>query len=270
MEIGFRKTAKQYYSDPLLGNLLAAVFKKYQGQGGVRGNAKIVVSSFAEASRLQDFFGGWVEGIIRPNTILEVPLQLFAAELLQGHKLELPDLYELLYDKLLLTKREVKQLKEDQWFELFDRVAVRFAEDESIQDSVTNEYFRAITFNWFERLRAGLAKGYQILGHTMRNGRDAEHDLFYCAKALWNLFINKEKLWKKFNCDVELIGIPIFAEEITKDPHFFDVKYSAGRLFLAALHDIFSFKLKAGEIKSNESLIVPVLLLMHNVHQLTA
>ena len=36
MELLNRKTARQYYSDPLLGNLLGAVFGKYKGLNGVR------------------------------------------------------------------------------------------------------------------------------------------------------------------------------------------------------------------------------------------
>lgn len=265
MEIGFRKTAKQYYSDPNLENLLAAVFKKYQGQGGVRGNAKIIVGSNIEADRLQDFFGSRLEGIIRPNMILEVPIRYFAEELLHVHELTIPDLYELLYDKPLLTNREEKQLKEDQWLDLFDRVVVRF--EQLLQNDISNIRFRIVTFDWFERLRDGKALGYQIIKHTLRNGGDAENDLFYCAKALWKILLDKKELWQECDCDVEMIGLPIFAEKITSYPHFFDVGYSSGRLFLSALHDIFSFKLKAGEIKSNESLFVPAFMKDRQVYR---
>lgn len=253
MEIGFRKTAKQYYSDPLFERLLTAVFKKYQGQGGVRGNAKIVVSSFAEANRLQEFFGNKVERIIRPNTILEVPLWLFTEDIMRGHQLTIPDLYELLYDTPLLTKKEEKLLKDHQWTGLFERIATRFTQETQLD--LLNGQFSVVTYDWFYRLREGKALGYQIVKTVIRNVGDAENDLFYCAMALWRLLIDKDKLKQELNTDKDHILIPIFADKITRNTHFFDVKFPSGRLFLAALSDIYNIKVETGEVAINENLI---------------
>lgn len=195
----------------------------------MRGNAKMVVGSFAEASRLQRFFGSKVERIIRPNTILEVPLSLFTEDIMRGHQLTIPDLYELLYDIPLLTKKEDKQLKERQWIDLFERIATRFTQETQLD--LFNGQFSAVTYDWFGRLREGKALGYQIAKTVIRNGGDAENDLFYCAKALWRLLVEKNKLKNELNTDAEYIFIPIFADKITKNPHFFDVKFPSGRLF---------------------------------------
>lgn len=80
-------------------------------------------------------------------------------------------------------------------------------------------------------IKEGKALGYQIVKTVIRNGGDAENDLFYCAKALWKLLLEKNKLRYEMNTDADYIYIPIFSEKITKNSHFFDVKFSSGRLF---------------------------------------
>ncbi|MCY9517444.1 DUF2399 domain-containing protein [Paenibacillus apiarius] len=255
MEIGYHKTAKQYYSDPLLGNLLNAVFKKYQGQNGIRGNAKIVVRSDAEADRLQHYFGNRVKRLIRPHTELVVPLKIFSEELELGYKLNIPDLYEVLYEQQLLTKSEQRELKDMQWIELFERVNKRFEHD--CKSVLYNGILSRKIFNWYERLKAGSAPGYQILKGVLRNGGAGDDDLFYCVKALWYLFYNNNELREKLKICTQNVRIPIFSNFVTQDPHRFDLKFPAGRLLLAALEDIYAQKIRTGEIASNEYLIVP-------------
>lgn len=255
MEIGYHKTAKQYYSDPLLGNLLNAVFKKYQGQNGIRGNAKIVVRSDAEADRLQHYFGNRVKRLIRPHTELVVPLKIFSEELELGYKLNIPNLYEVLYEQQLLTKSEQRELKDMQWIELFERVNKRFEQD--CKMVLYNGIFSQKIFNWFERLKAGNASGYQILKSVLRNGGAGDDELFYCVKALWYLFHSNDVLRQELKISTQNVRIPIFSNFVTKDPHGFDLKFPAGRLLLAALEDIYTQKIRTGKIASNERLIVP-------------
>ncbi|MCM3294007.1 TIGR02679 domain-containing protein [Paenibacillus sp. MER 180] len=255
MEIGYRKTAKEYYSDPLLVNLLNTVFKKYQGQNGARGNAKIVVQSDIEADRLQHYFGNRVKRLIRPHTEVVVPLQIFSEELELGYKLTIPELYELLYGQPLLTKSEQREMKERQWSELFERVNKRF--EEECGSSLCNGDLSKNTFNWYERLRDGNAPGYQILNNLLRNGGKGDDELYYCVKALWYLFCNKLGIKEKIKSDSQDVRIPIFSELVTKDPHAFDLEFPAGRLLLTSLETIYAKKLDNGELSSNEYLIVP-------------
>ena len=64
MEHKRKITAEEYYSDPNLKRMLNAVFNKYRSYGSGRGKIKLVISSQAEAQRLQTFFGPRVRGLL--------------------------------------------------------------------------------------------------------------------------------------------------------------------------------------------------------------
>lgn len=255
MKSAFRKSAKQYYSDPLLHNLLQAVFNKYQGQNGVRGNAKIQVETKAEADRLQDFFGNRMEKLIRVGTEIQVPLKVFTEELSLGYNLDICGLYEVLNNEPLLTKSELKQLKETAWFNLFENVSKRFKQ--AHQNSIYDGPFCEKIFNWFDRLRAGKASGSRVITSLMYKDNEIETELLYCMSALWSLFFDKDYMFKKLDIKVEWIRLPMFAAFVAKDPHAFDWKKPAGRLLWHALYDIDMHKIKNGEKRSNENLIIP-------------
>ncbi|WP_407314248.1 TIGR02679 domain-containing protein [Desulfosporosinus sp. SB140] len=255
MELAYRKTARQYYGDPLLSNLLNAVFKKYQGQSGVRGNAEIKASSPAEAQRLQNYFGNRVQRLIHPGAELHVPLKIFAEELQQGYKLTIPDLYEVLNNEPLLTKVEQKQLKEAAWTHLFEQVSLDFEREHGF--TLDNTVFCQETFNWFERLKKGSASGYRVLKSALRNGEDACSDLYKCIKALWHLFVGREIMFKELSVCVNRVRIPMFADHVTNDPHAFDWKMTAGRLLWYALNDIDNQMIKTGRKTASDMLVVP-------------
>lgn len=255
MELAHRKTAKQYYGDPHLSHLLTAAFKKYQGQNGVRGNAKIRVSSSAEAQRLQNYFGNRVSRLIRPGTELEVPLKIFAEELQQGYELTIPDLYEVLYDEPLLTKSEQRQLQELEWTQLFAQVSQVLKEKHGWD--LKNKMFAAATFHWFERLQTGAAAGYRVLKSALSKQGDAALALSQCINALWHLFAGKEAMFETLKVSNRRIQIPIFANFVTRNPHAFDWSRTAGRLLWYALYDIDHQMVKAGQKTANEKLVVP-------------
>ena len=257
MELIHRKTASQYYGDPHLSNLLHAVFKKYQGQNGVRGNARIQVSSNDEAQRLQQYFGNRMNRLIPVGVELEVPLKVFAEELYQGYNLTIPDLYEVLYNELLLTRSEQKQVKEFAWVELFEKTKQELEQKEGFD--LHDKIFCAETFNWFERLKDGDASGYRVLFSALNKGEDAADALLKCAKALWYLFVGKETMFEKLEINTDKVPIPIFATFVTtnSDSHAFDRKETAGRLLWYALYDIENQLIKAGKKIVNEKLVVP-------------
>jgi len=256
VETRVRKSAKQYYSDPLLHNLLESAFKKYRGQNGVRGNINVEVASIEEATRLQEFFSSRLGRLIRPGFTIELPMKVFAEEIAQGYKLNIPELYEVLYDKPLVTNAEKRQLKEQAWHMVFERASALF--ENRMKVSISNSIFETITFHWFQRLYEGKALGYKTVQHAVRTNSDSVEMLFYCLKALWYLFVENDRMLKELSINVSWVQLPIFANFITEgDPHAFDRRFPAGRLLWHALDDIHTCKLKSGQRKDNEHLLVP-------------
>lgn len=257
IQLANRKTAREYYKDKKLQNLLNAVFKKYHGQNGVRGNAVIEVQSAEEAQRLQDYFGNRLERLIKPGMKIEIPLKYFAEELEKGYKLAIPDLYEILYNVPLLTRADQKQLKESAWEDLFDKVSVSLQNlySENVgENSILDEE----SFCWFERIKTGKAQGYMILKSVLNKDKEeANKAFFYCMKALWYLLVDKETMLNQVASVNGKIENPIFANFITKSPHGFDWNKPAGRLLWHALYDIDQHRIKFGKQNANAKLVVP-------------
>lgn len=250
MELINRKTARQYYSDPLFRQLLDAVFKKYRGQNGVKGNAKFRVASVEEATRLQNFFGNRLKRMIKVDTEVEVPLKIFEEELQLGYKLDIQELYQVLYHEELLTNAEKKQLKNTKWTGLFDEVRIKF----NLQ---TDMEFGAKSFSWLDRLEKGSAAGYRVLLSAFNKGEDSVGILIKCVDALRWLLVKPGILIKELATSTGRIMIPIFSNKVTQNPHAFDWKEPAGRLLWYALYDIYNEKVKTGLIPVNDSLMVP-------------
>lgn len=266
MESRDRKSAKDYYSDVLFENLLNAVFKKYKGYNGVKGIIKFKVESKEEAIRLQEFFGARLERMIRPGTVLEVPMKFFAEDINQGYHLNIPELYELLYGKVLLTKAERKVLKEQAWHLVFEQAKTNFAKYTKSNNALS--ILENKTFNWFKRLHDGKAPGYRVIQHAIRNQANPTELIFYCLKALWYLFVKYEEMLEIKGIHVTWIRLPIFAEFITgNDAHAFDKNFATGRLLEHALEEMCRLRLTSGEIASNDDLLVPDYLRRRNIYQ---
>lgn len=268
METRVRKSAKQYYSDPLLHNLLEAAFKKYRGQNGVRGNINIEVVSSDEAIKLQEFFGSRLERLIRPGSTIEIPMKVFAEEIAKGYKLDFPELHEVLYGTPLVTNGERRKLQEQGWHSLFDQVSSLFMSRMGF--SANNKALNDATFNWLQRLRDGKASGYRIVQHAMRADYDCVEMIFYCLKALWYLFVENNKMLQEKGINVQWIRLPILAEFITEgDPHAFDTEFPAGRLLWHALYDIYTEQLKSGQLTENDHLLVPDFMKRRYIYRLS-
>ncbi|PNQ85110.1 TIGR02679 domain-containing protein [Paenibacillus polymyxa] len=266
MELANRKTAKQYYADPSFENLLTTVFNKYQGLNGVKGNARIIVKTVAEAERLQDYFGNRTRRLIRPGSEVEVHLKIFAEELERGYKLTIPDLYDVLYGKQLLTRHEQKELKLTAWMDLFTKVRQDFKREFNISEEEI-QTFNQKTFNWFSRLQAGDAKGYGVLRSTFNKGENAYSDLLDCLSALWHLIIKKQEMFAERGVSTEKITLPAFAAHMTQDSHAFDKKRSLGRLLGHALYDIDMRRVLANETLESDRTVVPEYLLERQVYR---
>ncbi|UHA72767.1 TIGR02679 domain-containing protein [Paenibacillus sp. 481] len=266
MELLNRKTAQGYYSDHLLENLLFAVFNKYKGQNGVRGNARFIVQTQAEAERLQDYFGNRVKQLIVPGAEVEVHLTIFAEELEQGYGLSIPELYEVLYSKQLLTKREQKNLKLTGWSDLFVQVEQGFINKFKLSTTDLEEFTHK-TFNWFYRLKNAESKGYGVLRNVFDKGASAYSDLLICLSALWHLLMRKEEMLKEKGISTGKIRLPYFAEHVTKDSHAFDKKNAVGRLVWHALYDIHIQRLKLNGVGKNDITVVPNYLFERQIYR---
>ncbi|WIM40340.1 TIGR02679 domain-containing protein [Paenibacillus sp. PK4536] len=266
MESRDRKSAKDYYNDVLLKNLLNAVFEKYKGYNGVRGIIKFKVDSKEEATRLQEFFGARLKRMIRVGMVVEVPMKLFAEDIAQGYNLDIPELYELLYEEVLLTKAEQKLLKEQDWHLVFEQAKINFSE--YTNSSETIQFLESKTFNWYQRLYDGKAPGYRVVQHAIRTGSNPAELIFCCLKALWYLFVKYEEMLEIKGIHVTWIRLPIFAEFITgNDAHAFDKNFATGRLLEHALEDMYRLRLNSGEIIANAELLVPDFLRRRNIYQ---
>ncbi|WP_413407619.1 DUF2399 domain-containing protein [Paenibacillus amylolyticus] len=266
MELLNRKTAKQYYSDPLFENLLNAVFNKYKGQNGVRGNILIIIKSNEEAERLQDYFGGRVKQLIHVDSKVEIHLSFFAEELERGYDLTIPDLYEVLYNTQLLTNCEQKELKLSVWIQLFEQVKRDFINEFNIL-SVEYEEFTQKTFNWFNRLKNGDGGGYRVLKNVVEKGENPYSKLLVCMSALWHLLMRKEEMFVERGISTGKIRLPTFAAHVTKDPHAFDKKKASGRLLWHALHDIDNHTSIINKIEKNERTVVQEYLLERQIYR---
>lgn len=257
IELANRKTAREYYKDKNLQNLLNAVFRKYYGQNGVRGNAAIKIQSAEEAQRLQDYFGNRLERRIRPDIEIEISLKYFAEELEQGYKLTIPDLYEILHGVPLLTRADQKQLRESAWEDLFDKVNAKLQNlhSEFVEKS---RILSEETFHWFERIKGGKAPGFMILKSAVNKDKEeANKALAYCMNALWYLLVDRETMLNEIASVNKKVEIPIFASYVTKRPHGFDWSELAGRLLWNALYDIDQQRIQLGRQNANGKLEVP-------------
>jgi uncharacterized protein (TIGR02679 family) len=242
---------------------LCAIFKKYQGQNGIKGNALIKIQSESEARRLQDYFGNRLEQRLKLGMELKVPLKYFAEELTLGYQLTIPGLYEVLCKTPLLTKIEKKQLKEEAWSSLFTQVALNLRDEHGFDLDMLEEKI----YQWFERLRAGNASGYKVLQYAMTNEDTADEALRDCMLALWYLFIDKEKMLEAVGVSIEKVRIPMFATYVMKNSHGFDYNQITGRLLWYALYDIEQQMRINSSISSNDSLIIPAFMQRRQVYR---
>lgn len=238
MKIKRKKTAKEYYSDPLLHNFLNAVFKKYRGYGSGRGKINFIISSQEEAQKLQDFAGPRIRGVLRAEESFIMKMKIIEEELGKRYFLTIPSLYELLYQESLMTKDEESVKADKNWGNLFIDVIESLQKEDNID--ITNEDFRNLTYNWLYRIwkKEEQRSGYRIVQSGLRKKRFIAEEFSKCMKALWILFMRWDTLGGK-DKNTNRIWIPSFSNEVTRNPHALDRKEIAGRLFFRALEDIY-------------------------------
>ena len=183
-----------------------------------------------------------------------------------GYLVSLLELLELYYGHQLTTKREQRELRLSAWTNLFVRVERDFITQFNISNTEL-EYFIQKTFNWFQRLKEGDAKGYKVLRTVFNRGTNAYSDLLTCLSALWHLLMRKEEMFEKCGISTGKIRLPMFAAYVTEDSHAFDKTNSIGRLLWSALYDINNLSLKLSENVDNEMTVLPEYLFERQIYR---
>ena len=186
-------TAEEYYSDPNLKGMLNAAFNKYRSYGSGRGKIKLVISSQAEAQRLQAYFGPRVRGLLGEGDQLTMEMSAIEEELGKRFMLTVPSLYKLLYHEPLLTKKERIVKADTEWESLFTNVVEKLQDEENI--NIVDKAFCDLTYDWLYRLwKKEPGSGYRILQAGMKDFDAALTSLKTCLAALWYLFMDRERL----------------------------------------------------------------------------
>lgn len=242
MESKRKITAAEYYNDPHLKRLLDTVFSKYRSYGGGRGRIKLVISSPAEAQRIQAFFGPKIRGVLRTGDVLNVEVKMIEEELGKRYLLTIPSLYELLYQEPLLTKRQSMINADVEWESLFIKTIEILQNEDYI--NIIDQNFCDLTYDWLYRLwKKEPQSGYRILQLGIKNYSDTIESLMTCLRALWYLFMDWESLERAGVIVSGKIYIPFLANYVARDAHALDSKKPlAGRLFFRALEDNYSQK----------------------------
>ena len=168
MEHKRKITAEEYYSDSNLKRMLNAVFNKYRSYGSSRGKIKLVISSQAEAQRLQTFFGPRVRGLLGVGDQLSMEMSVIEEELGKRFMLTVPSLYEILYHEPLLTKKESLVKADTEWETLFTNVVEKLQNEENI--NIVDKAFCELTYDWLYRLwKKEPGSGYRILQAGMKD-----------------------------------------------------------------------------------------------------
>ncbi len=252
MQITQGKSAKEYYSDPLLRNLLDAVFRKYKSLGKIGGYIKLRLKTKEEAQRLQDFFGSLYPNVIKADTEIKIEMSVIENELKRKYSLTLPELYKIMHHKPLLTRKEQIQIKETRWEFLFTEVAASLRRDDSID--LDNEEFRDKTYDWFYRVKKHeTQKGYMALKDALNKEKDAVRELRACMKSLWAILMDWDNLMKETAISTNAISIPFLATKRVGDSHALDKNKISGRLFFTVLEYIYEYKVFNQKINDQDN-----------------
>lgn len=183
-----------------------------------------------------------------------------------GYLVSLLELLEIYYGHQLSTKREQKELRLSAWTNLFIRVERDFINQFNI--SYTDlENFILKTFNWFQKLKDGEAKGYRVLRTVFDRGTNAYSELLTCLSALWHLLMRKDEMFKERGISTGKIRLPMFAAYVTEDSHAFDKTNALGRLLWSALNDINSQSLRLSRNVDNDMKDMPEYLFERQIYR---
>ncbi|MFB0829427.1 TIGR02679 domain-containing protein [Brevibacillus laterosporus] len=213
-----------------------------------------------EEKALRGFLGVRYKGPRFPAAAFE------KAAIEAGYSASLLELLELYYGCQLSTKREQKDLRLSAWTNLFVRVERDFITQFNISNTDLENFIQK-TFNWFQRLKEGEAKGYRVLRTVFDRETNAYSELLTCLSALWHLLMRKDEMLKERGISTGKIRLPMFAAYVTEDSHAFDKTNALGRLLWSALNDINSQSLKLRGNVDNDTTVMPEYLFERQIYR---
>ncbi|MGZ0039799.1 TIGR02679 domain-containing protein [Paenibacillus ottowii] len=240
------------------GRLFALYRKKFESYGAF-GTVQMRPTQ-EEEKALRGFLGVRYKGSRFPASDFE------KAATEAGYSVSLLELLELYYSRQLSTKREQKELKLSAWTNLFVQVEREFINRFNISNTDLESFIQK-TFNWFQRLKEGEAKGYRVLRTVFDRGTHAYLELLACLSALWHLLMRKDEMFKECGISTGKIRLPMFAAYVTKDSHAFDKTNALGRLLWSALNDINSQSIKLSGNVDNDMTVMPEYLFERQIYR---
>lgn len=221
-------TVKDDFGRPGFRRLLDEVRKRYVSAGKVGRNVRVRLSGLTPEEC--ELIGGFLGRYLRPGDSLTVSLKTVEEELRRTrYGLTLPELFEALEGRPLLTRTEQAEQEERRWKGIFREVRERTPADRY-----------APIAGWLSRLECGRASGYRTFCDLYRDlGDRAAEPLRLCVEALCRLeagevFPRAPRAGRVLSS----VRLPVLAAHVTGDSHAFDLKYPLGRLLWHALNEI--------------------------------
>lgn len=214
--------------------LLKGMIHKYQSLGRWGGSVTLTDLKEEERESLSTFFR---KDFSRQKSIT-ISLERFKQALQETRygDIAVPALCEAIHGRHLITNAEALAEKEQAKASLFEELS------QAYPDPYSRSWLLAI------RAKAPITRLVQQIYD--RDSQLLHQHMIYVLKAL-------QKLHKRQLLDqpvFELYRLPVFAREITKDPHGFDLKTELGRLLINALK-VIAMEQKRGRDPEDSSLL---------------
>ncbi|WP_308637331.1 TIGR02679 domain-containing protein [Paenibacillus silvisoli] len=209
----------RYFSQFGFDRLLLSIWRRYVGLEKVGGHG-IVRNATSEECEAINTFMGWDK---KPGSTIKVPLPAFEKELRESvfPCSSIPELYELLEGKPLLTKSDKELLAAEGWQQLFSNVERLLA---GCRLESTLQF-------WLNELQQGAkAAGYRMLRDLWRQSPvGAETELLIAVRAWMNRSVIAQQIGQS------ALRLPVLAAWVSGDSHALDRTTPAGRLLFRGL-----------------------------------
>jgi len=214
--------AREYFARTDFHRILTAVWKKYVSLERFGGYVSVPKATRGECEVAEGLLGL----SFRTGDSLRFSLKRFEKSLNDYFSCGIPELYEILTGGKLLTRTDLRKLKDESWHRLFAEVRDR------LQASERELHPKAL--EWLARLEQEQSSGYRALRDGLRSSPARTADALYVAARAWNLLLAGTTAECRGHA-APLIRLPMLASLASGDPHALDRNQSAGRLLFQAL-----------------------------------
>lgn len=197
---------------PIFERMFLLAKKKVESLNGLRGTISLEHLSREDQELLGEFFGS--------NLVGKVNLKISLSDLNETLKnssmeIELIPFLENYFRQAIKTRQEVLEIKKNLWDRFFSEL--------------TGLSQTEVTHKWLKELKDGQGRGYRTLLGMYQDNWDTVHQTMgICITALDVLATKRETR----------IRTPVFAAQLTGDPHALDKDTNLGRLFFFGLQHL--------------------------------